>query len=269
MSEKYSENVKCNTSLETSSYPSWIKSPHVVTHGILKLSDLDSLTIFNLGGRGEAGYSWVNFGHPKSEVFRKGGVFRSKLWSSQIWSFPKWGRGSFLVFNSRKGLSGKFGPKFTVQPETCLCITVVSHIPRMWRLKIDHDNRQHQSSICIKITKNCLILGEITFVITMLKAGSKKKDFTSILYFVFLFIFRIVLPPFLSLLFSSSLHLRITNVTCWNVRNLNVKLNSYVYFLQHCKVLWRMCNFIQNSKISSAMNVQHAQVLIQIPSIQI
>ena len=31
------------------------------------------------------------------------GVFRSKLWS------------------------GKFGPKFTVRPETCLCITVVSH----------------------------------------------------------------------------------------------------------------------------------------------
>ena len=30
--------------------------------------------------------------------------------------------------------SGKFGPKFTVQPETCLCITVVSHILRMWRL---------------------------------------------------------------------------------------------------------------------------------------
>ena len=44
------------------------------------------------------------------------------------------GRG-ILVFNSRKGLSGKFGPKFTVQPETCLCITVVSHILRMWRLK--------------------------------------------------------------------------------------------------------------------------------------
>ena len=44
------------------------------------------------------------------------------------------GGGGFLVFNSRKGLSGKFGPKFTVQPETCLCITVVSHILRMWRL---------------------------------------------------------------------------------------------------------------------------------------
>ena len=41
------------------------------------------------------------------------------------------GGGGFLVFNSRKWLSGKFGPKFTVQPETCLCITVVSHILRM------------------------------------------------------------------------------------------------------------------------------------------
>ena len=54
----------------SSSYPGWIKSPHVVTLGILKLSDLDSLTIFNLGGRG--GYSGVSFGHPKSEVFRNG-----------------------------------------------------------------------------------------------------------------------------------------------------------------------------------------------------
>ena len=64
----------------TSSYPGWIKSPHVVTLGILKISDLDSLPIFIGGG----GYSGVNFGHPKSEVFRNGGVFRSKLWSSQI-----------------------------------------------------------------------------------------------------------------------------------------------------------------------------------------
>ena len=54
----------------TSSYPGWIKSPQVVTLGILKISDLDSLTIF-IGGVG--GYSGVNFGHPKSEVFRNGG----------------------------------------------------------------------------------------------------------------------------------------------------------------------------------------------------
>ena len=77
----------------TSSYPGWIKSPHVVTLGILKLSDLDSLTLFRGGGWGR--YSGVNFGHPKSEVFQNGGggVFWSKLWSSQIWSFPKWGGG--------------------------------------------------------------------------------------------------------------------------------------------------------------------------------
>ena len=37
------------------------------------------------------GYFGVNFGHVKSEVFQRGGVFRSKLWSSQIWSYPKGG----------------------------------------------------------------------------------------------------------------------------------------------------------------------------------
>ena len=67
---------------------------------------IPNLKFSEMGG----GYSGVNFGHPKSKVFRNGGVFRSKLWS------------------------GKFGPKFTVRPETCLCITVVSHILRMWRL---------------------------------------------------------------------------------------------------------------------------------------
>ena len=35
---------------ETSSYPGWIKSPHVVTLGILKIFDLDSLTISGGGG---------------------------------------------------------------------------------------------------------------------------------------------------------------------------------------------------------------------------
>ena len=34
----------------TSSYPGWIKSPHVVNLGIQKISDLDSVTIFNGGG---------------------------------------------------------------------------------------------------------------------------------------------------------------------------------------------------------------------------
>ena len=54
----------------TSSYPGWIKSPHIVTLGILEILDLNSLTIFGwLGG----GYSGVNFGRPKSEVFQNGG----------------------------------------------------------------------------------------------------------------------------------------------------------------------------------------------------
>ena len=76
----------------TSSYPGWIKSPHVVTLGILKLS----------GG----GYSGVNFGQPKSEVFwNGGGVFRSKLWSTQIWSFPKWGGYSRVNFGQPKSWS--------------------------------------------------------------------------------------------------------------------------------------------------------------------
>ena len=64
---------------------------------------IPNLKFSEMGG---GGYSRVNFGHPKCEVFRNGGV----------------------VFRS------KFGSKFTVQPETCLCITVVSHILRMWRL---------------------------------------------------------------------------------------------------------------------------------------
>ena len=45
--------------------------------------------IFRNGG----GYSGVNFGHLKSEIFRNQGVFWSKLWSSQIWIYPKWRRG--------------------------------------------------------------------------------------------------------------------------------------------------------------------------------
>ena len=46
------------------------------------------------------GYSRVNFGHPKSEVFRNGGdgVFMSKLWSSQI-CFLKWGGGGYSGVN--------------------------------------------------------------------------------------------------------------------------------------------------------------------------
>ena len=64
----------------TSSYPGWIKSPHVVTLGILKLSGggvfrskLWSSQIWSFPQCWGGGYSKVNFGHPKSEVFRNGG----------------------------------------------------------------------------------------------------------------------------------------------------------------------------------------------------
>ena len=41
------------------------------------------------------GYSGVNFGHPKSEVFQNGGggVLGSKLWSFQILKFSEMGGG--------------------------------------------------------------------------------------------------------------------------------------------------------------------------------
>ena len=50
------------------------------------------------------GYFGVNFGHLKYEVFRNGA-------------------GGLSSLKFQKGLSGEFGQKFTVQPETCLCIT--------------------------------------------------------------------------------------------------------------------------------------------------
>ena len=59
-SRKTTSGPRRPSTFQTSSYPGWIKSPHVVTLGILKLSDVDYLTIFIGGG------------------------FRSKLWSSQI-----------------------------------------------------------------------------------------------------------------------------------------------------------------------------------------
>ena len=73
-----------------------------------KYSKCQEMAKFQLGG---GGYFRVNFGH---------------LWSSQIWSFSFSGGGCFLVWNSRKGLPGEFGQKFTVWgmcTETCLCIT--------------------------------------------------------------------------------------------------------------------------------------------------
>ena len=79
-----------------------------------KCQDLPKFQFSGGGGGGEGGYSETEKSKcqdlPKFQFWGEGGVFQSKLWS------------------------GKFGPKFTVRPETCLCITVVSHILRMWRL---------------------------------------------------------------------------------------------------------------------------------------
>ena len=44
------EHAQVGINSVTSSYPGWIKSPHVVTLSILKISDLDSLTIYIGGG---------------------------------------------------------------------------------------------------------------------------------------------------------------------------------------------------------------------------
>ena len=100
------------------------------------------------------GYSWVNFGHPKSEVFRNGGgVFQSKLWSSQIWSFLKWGGGySGLNFGHLKsevfqngggafwseiperGYLENLGKNLLFSQKPACASQTVSHILRMWRL---------------------------------------------------------------------------------------------------------------------------------------
>ena len=100
--------------------------------GILKLSDLDSLTIF----MGE-GYSGVNFGHPKSEVFRNGGGYSGVNFGhpkSEVFWNGGGGGGAFWSSIPERGFLENLDHEFTVQPETCLCITVVCHILRMWRL---------------------------------------------------------------------------------------------------------------------------------------
>ena len=90
----------------TISYPGWIvstcsNSPHSETLG-LGLSDnfhwggvfwskLWSSQIWSFPKWG--GVFRSKLWSSKSEVFQNGGVFQSKLWSSQIWSFPKWGGG--------------------------------------------------------------------------------------------------------------------------------------------------------------------------------
>ena len=71
-------------------------SLHIRRGGGVFQSKLWSSQIWSLPFGG-GGYFGVNFGHLKSEVFHwGGGLFQSKLWSSQIWSFP-WGGGYFGV----------------------------------------------------------------------------------------------------------------------------------------------------------------------------
>ena len=85
---------------------------------------ISNLKFFILG----RGHSGVNFGHLKSEVFHlvrgvHSGVNFGHL-KSEVFHF---GGGAFW-FQTRKGLSGEFGQKFTVQPETCLCITDTTYV---------------------------------------------------------------------------------------------------------------------------------------------
>ena len=72
----------------TSSYPGWIKSPHVVTRGILKLSDLDSLTIFILGGGGTLPSQNSKFQDlPKFQI--SGGGYSQPSQNSKCQDLPK------------------------------------------------------------------------------------------------------------------------------------------------------------------------------------
>ena len=77
--------------------------------------------VFHLGG----GYSRVNFGHLKSEVFHWGGVFRSKLWSSQIWSFSLGGGGLSGLKFQKEAFWRIWTKVYCLRncTETCLCIT--------------------------------------------------------------------------------------------------------------------------------------------------
>ena len=88
--------------------------------------------VFQNGG---GGYSGVNFGHLKSELFRNGGVFRSKLWSSQIWTFPKWGGGgAFWSEIPERGFLENLDKNLLFSQKPACASQIVSHILRMWRL---------------------------------------------------------------------------------------------------------------------------------------
>ena len=86
--------------------------------GILKLSDLDSLTIFILGGYSET--LWQ---------FSLGGVF----WNSQIWTLWQFSFGGGDSVFQNRGILPEFGPKFQTLQQAHAS-QIVSHILRMWRL---------------------------------------------------------------------------------------------------------------------------------------
>ena len=91
---------------------------------------------------GGGGYSAVNFGHLKSELFRNGGgVFWSKLWSSEVWSFPKLGGGgAFWSEIPERGFLENLDKNLLFSQEPACASQIVSHILRMWRLKSERND---------------------------------------------------------------------------------------------------------------------------------
>ena len=77
---KYEANEENRMSYENLPWRHEVKNETSGIPGGYRLVSTYDLTHFpNLAG---GVYSGVNFGHLKSEVFRNGGVFQSKLWSS-------------------------------------------------------------------------------------------------------------------------------------------------------------------------------------------
>ena len=83
------------------------------------------------------GYSGVNFGDLKPKVFhfrgRGRGVFRSKLWSSQIWSFSL-GGGAFWSEIPERGFLENLDKNLLFSQKPACASQIVSHILRIWRL---------------------------------------------------------------------------------------------------------------------------------------
>ena len=81
--------------------------------------------VFHFRGGGHSG---VNFGHLKSEVFHfRRGAFRSKLWSSQIWSFPFLG-GGLSGFRPERGFLENLNKNLLFSQKPACASQIVSHI---------------------------------------------------------------------------------------------------------------------------------------------